>query len=152
METTQVNKRSNTFKVAIIILLVLVIALLTFIGYFTIFRDGDELASIFSSTDEEHTILLEEFLVNLKTEDDGRNYLKTEIAVMFTEKSQEDFISTNILKIRDTIINDLRLLTSDEILKGENTANLKISLTESINTALGEDIIKDIYFSDLIIQ
>lgn len=152
MDTTQVNKRSNNFKVAIIILLVLVIALLTFIGYFTIFRDGDELASIFSSTDEEYTVLLEEFLVNLKTEDDGRNYLKTEIAVMFTEKSQEDYINTNMHKIRDTIINHLRILTSDDILNGENTTNLKSSLTESINATLGEDIIKDIYFSDLIIQ
>lgn len=153
METPQVEGRSRAFKVIIVILLVLAIVLLGVIGYFTIFGgDSSQITSIFSS-EEEHTYLLEEFTVNLRTEEDnGRNYVKTQIALMYTDNKQEDILAHNTIKIRDTIITQLRILTSEELLDGENTSNLKVDLVESINTALGEDIIKDVYFSDLIVQ
>lgn len=147
------SKRTKGFKIAVIVLLLLVLVLLSFIGYFTV-SEAAELPSIniFSNGSDEHTILLEEFLVNLRVEGNSRNYVKTQIAVMHTNKSEEEIINNNMFKIRDTIINNLRRMTSEDILNGENTSNLKSSLMESINIALGEEIVKDIYFSDLIIQ
>lgn len=153
MDTTEVSSRSRGFKILVIVLLVLAISLLGIIGYFTIFGgENNQLVNLFSSSDE-YTFLLEEFVVNLQTEENySRNYLKTEIALMYTDNKQEETLNINTHKIRDTIINQLRLLTSEEILNGDNTPNLKSILTESINTALGEEVIKDVYFSDLIIQ
>lgn len=153
METAEVGRRSRGFKIIIILLLILAIALLGIIGYFTVFGgDGSKLASVFSA-EEEHTMLLDEFVVNLQNEEsNGRNYVKAEIALMYTDKNEDKLIENNTLKIRDTIINHLRLLTSEEILNGENTPELKSALTQSINSALGEEVIADIYFANLLVQ
>lgn len=147
------SRRSNVFKIVVIILLVLVLVLLSFIGYFTV-SEAAQLPTfnIFSNANDENTILLEEFLVNLNVEGNQRNYIKTKIALMYTDKDGDEIINSNMLKIRDTIINDLRRMTSEDILNGENTSGLKISLIESINAVLDKNIIKEIYFSDLIIQ
>lgn len=153
METPQVEGRSVVFKIIIVALLLLAIALLGLIGYFTIFGgDSSQITSMFSS-DEEHTYLLEEFTVNLRTEDNNsRNYVKTQIALMFTNEKDQDVLAVNTIKIRDIIINELRVLTAEDLLDGENTPNFKTRLTESINAELGGDLVKDVYFSDLVVQ
>lgn len=150
---TETSSRSRAFKILIIVLLVLAIVLLGVIGYFVVF-DGESisLAGIFTSSENEHTYLLEEFTVNLKAEDNGRNYAKAQIALMYTDSDHENTLMVNTIKIRDIIINELRSLTSEELLDGDNTENIKTRIRESINIELGQDLVEDIYFSDLIVQ
>ena len=81
-----------------------------------------------------------------------RNYLKIKIALMYTDEKQEKNLSSNVNKIRDVIINQLRSKTPEEILDIEKTSELKKEIVDEINSAIKNDIVKDIYFTDLVIQ
>ena len=147
----KVQKKSN-FRILIILLLILVLASTLFVGYFLIRdRDAADLVSVFK-TEGENTILLDEFIVNLKSEKSMRNYLKIKIALMYTDEKQEKNLSANVNKIRDVIINQLRSKTPEEILDIEKTSELKKEIVDEINSAIKNDIVKDIYFTDLVIQ
>lgn len=146
-----VEKKSK-LRLVIIVLLVVVIALTAIIGYFVV--SGNQISDIKKKLNpiEEQTILLNEFLVNLRFENNRKNYLKVQIALMYTDAKQTEVINTNISKIRDVILSELRKNSADEILDGEAIVVLKKDIIQKINIALDNDIIKDVYFTDLVIQ
>lgn len=148
---TQTKKKSK-LKLVIIILLVVVIIMGTGIGYFAI--SGKQVSDVVEKLKpiEEQTVLLKEFLVNLKFDGNKKTYLKVQIALMFTDKKQTEFINLNTSKIRDVIISELRKNSAEEVLDEKELLSLKNEIIKKLNHALGEDIIKDVYFTDLVIQ
>ncbi len=145
-------ERGSNFKVLVLIILVLVLASILVIGYLLVKDKGAaDLASVFKA-EEENTILLDEFIVNLKSERSMRNYLKIKIALMYTDEKQEKNLNSNVNKIRDVIINQLRSKTPEDMLDIGKTSEFKKEMVEEINSAIKADTIKDIYFTDLVIQ
>lgn len=152
MITAEVNEKRNISKVLIIILIIALLITSTILGYFVVKnRDSLGITKLFNSNSEK-TILLNEFVVNLKSETARKSYLKLQIALMYNDKKDGKTIESNVNKIRDTIINNLLDKTSNEILDGSNINNLKEELKKDINLALNEDLVKDVYITDLVIQ
>lgn len=146
------TEKNNSLRLIIIILLVTVILLAATIGYFLISGKGVSDVIEKMNPEEELTVLLNEFLVNLKFENNRKNYLKVQIALMYTDKKQTLLINSNTSKIRDVILFELRKHNADEILDGEAMLVLKKEIMQQLNVALEADIIKDVYFTDLVIQ
>ena len=146
------NEKNNNLRLVIIILLVVVILLAGTIGYFLV--SGNRVTDVIEKMNpqEEFTVLLKEFLVNLKSENNRKNYLKVQIALMHTDKKQTLVIDSNTSKVRDVILFELRKHNAEEILEGDSMLELKEEIMKNLNVALGGDIIKDVYFTDLVIQ
>ena len=142
---------NNIFKIVIVVLLLLVIAVAG-LGYYVISGNSAEAISDKVKNEEEHTVLLDEFIVNLKSDGTRYNYLKITIAPMFTNKKHKDLIEDNQIKIRDIITYQLRNCTAQEILDVEETKYLKEKMVANINEELGGSIVKDIYFTDIVVQ
>lgn len=145
-------ERSNSLRFVIIILLILVLASIVVVGYFLL--NGKENKDILksSASGDEHTLALEEFVVNLKSENSMRRYLKIKMSLMYKDKKHEEVLSTNVSKIRDQIINQLRSKTPEDILDIDKTSELKKEIVDDINSAISGNIVQDIYFTDLVIQ
>lgn len=151
MATEETSKKKDKGKLVIIILLVIVLILASVIGYFLVTgKQPSDITKNFESN-EEYTVLLDEFVVNLRSENSIKNYLKIEVALMYTEEKQGETINFHVNKIRDIIIRNMRSKTSSEI-DGENTAEIKKELIRDINSELKGNIIKDVYFANMIIQ
>lgn len=145
------NKKSKT-KIIIIILLVLVLISTILVGYFIV--SGKKVADIVKmfESNEEYTILLDEFVVNLSGESDVNNYLKVQVALMYTDEKKGEIINFNVNKVRDIIIQDLRDKNAVQILNEENNLHLKEEIISDVNAGLKEEIVKDVYFTNMIIQ
>ena len=148
-EPTEVKSKS---KIIIIILLAIIVALSGVIAYIVI--SDNQISDIMQEfmAKEEYTILLDEFVVNLKTNNRVQHFLKVKIALMYNDKKESKVIEASVSKIRDVILTDLREKTYEDIINGEKTIDIKTELLEKINTALNSDVIKDLYITDLIVQ
>lgn len=145
-------EKNNSLRLVIIILLVVVILLAGTIGYYLVSGNNGLDVVGKMNQEEEFTVLLNEFLVNLKFENNRKNYLKVQIALMYTDKKQTLLINSNTSKIRDVILFELGKYNADEILDGEALVELKKEMIQQLNVALEGNIIKDVYFTDLVIQ
>ena len=146
------KEKKSKSRLVIIILLAVIVLIVSISAYFMISgKTFKDVKAMFESQDE-YTVPLDEFVTNLKNEDKGKNYLKIQVALMYKDKKNTQIIDTNISKIRDIVLNDLREKTSAEILEVENTPELKKKMIEKLNESLGKDVIEEIYFTNLIVQ
>lgn len=146
------NEKNNLLKVIIIILVLILIATVV-VGFIYINKKGEKIEKIEKEKKIEEIILpLEEFIVNLKEEDGLSSYLKIKIALMYGNKKEKDFLETSIEKIRDVINGELRSKSSSEILNEEEVIKIKSNMKDCLNKALDKEVIKDIYFTDIVVQ
>jgi len=102
----------------------------------------------------EHTIELDEFVVNLA---DGSHYAKVSIALGL-EKPMEGGgehgkLDAKILApIRDTVITVLSSKSMEQLVSSEGKAKLKEELKEKLNELLGKEVVKEVYFTALTLQ
>lgn len=145
------QKRGRS-KLIIIILLVIIVVVVAVSAYFII--SGKKMIDTTKKfkADDEYTILLEEFVTNLQNENRGKNYLKIQVALMYDDKKATKTIESNINKIRDIVLNNLREKSSDEILNVKNTPKLKKQILKDLNSSIGDKVIKEIYFTNLVVQ
>ncbi len=148
---TATEKRKLSKPLIIVIILIL-LALTVVFGYLVL-KGNVNITKLFNKNkNKEHTILLNEFVVNLKSDNNKKSYLKMQIALMYENKKDGVIIESNVNKIRDIIINNLLGKTSTDIIDEDNIHNFKEKLKKDINLALNDDLIKDIYITDLVIQ
>lgn len=146
------NKKKSKSKLIIIVLLVVIVLMVSVSAFFLISdKSLSDVKAMFESKDE-YTILLDEFVTNLQNEDRGKNYLKIQLALMYKDKNNTSEIEANISKIRDIILNDLRDKSPEEIKEVEKTGELKTQILEKLNKSLDENMIEDIYFTNLVVQ
>lgn len=148
------DNRRNIFKIILIVLLVVLIAGMAVIAYFYLDSQKDsQMQAAIKEKEAQHTMALEEFVVNLKPNNHKR-FLKANISLMYEGKAKEkaEFLEENIDLIRDEVIAILREKTAEDFLEVENTKTLKEEIVKKLNTSLGAEIIKDIYFTDLVVQ
>lgn len=89
---------------------------------------------------------LEESLIKLS---DENGYIKTSITLSYNEKEKD--IESKVPLIKDTIIQYFMTKSSDDF-TGETLEKMKEELTKKINTNIGTDIVKKIYFTNLVVQ
>lgn len=152
-ETTKEVKKKKS-KLKLVIIIVLVIAVL-FLGAFIYLKvTGTTISDIMKSFDKEEqlTMSLDEFVVNLKSPANMRNYLKVKISLMYTDSSKTEMLTTNMSKIRDIILDNLREREYKDVTTNEGIDKLKKDIIEELNNAFGESIIKELYITDIIVQ
>ena len=146
------NKSKSKLKIIIIIIVVLILVVGSIVGYMVVTgKQKADIINMFVSHDE-NTMLLDEFVLNLRSKTGTKSYLKVQMALMYTDSKQTELINTNVNKIRDIIINELREKTSQDILDTESINTIKKDILIKVNAALMEETIKDIYFVNFIIQ
>ena len=99
---------------------------------------------------EEYMVPLDSFTVNLGS--GTGSYLKTQISLMYTDEEKTPMFAGKTSQIRDIIIRDLMAYTSRELLEAGGLDKVKERLKTDINTALGEEAVMEIYFTDFLIQ
>ncbi|TJX66261.1 flagellar basal body-associated FliL family protein [Soehngenia saccharolytica] len=152
-ETTKEVKKKKS-KLKLIIIIVLIIAVL-FLGAFIYLKVTDTtIADIMKSFDKEEqlTMSLDEFVVNLKSPANMRSYLKVKISLMYTDSSKTEMLMINTSKIRDIILDNLREREYEEVTTNEGIDALKKDIIEELNNTFGEPIIKELYITDIIVQ
>jgi len=102
----------------------------------------------------EHTIELDEFVVNLA---DGTHYAKVSIALGL-EKPLEGGgeggkLDVKILApVRDTVITVLSSKSMEQLVSKEGKTKLKEELKKQLNELLGKEVVKEVYFTSLTLQ
>ncbi|MDR2905078.1 MAG: flagellar basal body-associated FliL family protein [Helicobacteraceae bacterium] len=95
--------------------------------------------------------LKDQFIVNLLG-NDGRRYLKVRISVELSNKSVGEEFTNKTPKIRDVIIQQLSSKRFDEISTETGKTRLREELKNNINRYLIDGQVKDIFFTDFVIQ
>lgn len=151
VETTEVKSKSKS-KLLIILIVVLLLVLASIITFVVLDKNMVSQIKQILQPSGEYTVLLDEFVVNLKSDGAVKHFLKVKIALMYTEEKQGITIESSVNKIRDVIISNLREKTYKEMLEAENFTTLKKEVIDNLNLAINEDVIKDLYITDIIIQ
>lgn len=139
-------------KLIIIILLIMILALVMTGTYLLLFKKDVFGSEKKEKAKEEYTVSLDEFVVNLKSTPPENNYLKISIALMYTEEEYLEAINSNVNKIRDIIINNLRENTKSDLLDDDSVTKFKRNIKEDINIAFDLLEVEDIYITDIIVQ
>ncbi len=156
-EVEQNDKKKNVGK---IILLVLVIPILVALGvviggYLSKgeYLNGEEAVEEEVEVIDEVTITLDEFILNLEPTGNVKRYIKLELAISTIKEDGPEIIEENINKIRDAVIYQVSSETVDSIFNNEDGHfTLKKVLKDEINYVLGDEIVHDVYISNLMIQ
>lgn len=101
---------------------------------------------------EEYVMPMDSFVVNLDTEGKGATYLKTQLSLLYTEEDYGKTLENKTSQIRDLIIKDLMEYKPDDLLINGGLATAKMKIRTSINAAMGEEMVKEIYFTEFLIQ
>ncbi len=150
--TKNAKKKRPKLKILIIIILLIVVLLLG--GFIYLQVTDTTIADIMESFDKEEqlTMSLDEFLVNLKSPANMRNYLKVKISLMYTDSSKTEMLTANTSKIRDIILDNLRGRGYEDVTTNEGIDTLKKDIIEDLNNSFEEPIIKEVYITDIIVQ
>ena len=150
--TKNAKKKRPKLKILIIIILLIVVLLLG--GFIYLQVTDTTIADIMESFNKEEqlTMSLDEFLVNLKSPANMRNYLKVKISLMYTDSSKTEMLTANTSKIRDIILDNLRGRGYEDVTTNEGIDALKKDIIEDLNNSFEEPIIKEVYITDIIVQ
>jgi len=152
-ETTNDVKKKKS-KLKFIIIIILIIAVL-FLGVFIYLKVTDTTINDIMQSfvkEEQLTMSLEEFVVNLKSPANMRSYLKIKIGLMYTDSGKTEMLTANTSKIRDIILDNLREREYEDVTTNEGIDKLKKDIIEELNSSFGEPIIKEVYITDIIVQ
>lgn len=92
-----------------------------------------------------------EFTVNL-SDKAQRRFLKATIALGYADKGMGRELEQRSVQIRDLIITVLRSFSTAEMATAEGIVELRVKLIQELNAMLTSGEIKEIYFSELLVQ
>lgn len=102
---------------------------------------------------EEETMILDEFILNLEPTNNVNRYIKIDLALSTVRKDGLVEIEKNINNIRDVIIYQISRESVEDIFQDDNKSfALKNKLKTKINDSLGDDLIHQVYISNIVIQ
>lgn len=81
----------------------------------------------------------------------GNRYLKVEVSIEIKDKNSEETINEFMPVIRDTILTILSSKTAAD-LDAQNRDNIKEEIKAELNKKLGKGYIKQVYFTNFIMQ
>jgi flagellar FliL protein len=92
-----------------------------------------------------------DFTVNL-ADKDQRRYLKATVTLAYESKALAKELDRRHAQLRDLMIEVLRRQMVDKLMDPDGTANLRSEMMTELNAVLTDGEIRDIYFTDFIIQ
>jgi len=102
---------------------------------------------------EEVSVPLEEFVLNLEPTSNINHYIRFEVSLSSTKENGEEIINSNLNKIRDEIIRTVSSQSVEEIFDDESgTILLKDLLKQAINETLEDDVIYEVYITNIVVQ
>lgn len=145
------KKGPNKLIIIIVIMgLIMMIGAVTMVFMATDMTVSDVIAKF--QKHEEYVMPLESFVVNLDTEGGKATYLKTQMSLLYMEEDFGPVLTNKTSQIRDIIIKDLMEYKPADLLVNGGLATAKVKLRASINAALGQDMVKEIYFTEFLVQ
>ncbi|MEJ2688743.1 MAG: flagellar basal body-associated FliL family protein [Deltaproteobacteria bacterium] len=94
---------------------------------------------------------LEPFVVNL-SDPQGRRYLKVAISLELESSGAVDRATKMVPKLRDMVITLLTSLTFEEVMTPEGKVQIRDELLGRFNQILRPDRVRNIYFTDFVVQ
>lgn len=157
MNTTEGKVKKKLSKKIIIPLILLVVIIFSFSGLLVYSKVIDkpvaETIGKLAPEEKEYVIALDEFLVNLNSGfGASKQFLRINMALMYTDQKQTGKIDMNISLIRDLIISSLRDVTVENALEEQTMIDFKENAKKNINKKLGQDLIQEIYITDIIVK
>lgn len=151
------KKKKNPVMIILIFLLVIVLLVAGFVGYayFTksfFFAPKDAEAAIEEVELDETMFALDGFVVNLKTENSSKRYLKITIALGCINKKDIKRLEEKQYQIRDIVITTLRSKNIDLLSSEDGEDQVKEELATNINSLFQPDIEMNVYYTEYIIQ
>lgn len=104
-----------------------------------------------SATDMGQIFPMRVFVVNLNNPG-GKRYLKTKIELEFVQEVVKEELTQKIPQLRDMILMLLSSKTLDEIQRIEGKIGLRNELIMRINQLLNEGRIRNLYFTEFVVQ
>lgn len=102
---------------------------------------------------EEVSVALEEFVLNLEPTNNVNRYVRMEISLSTTQEGGLELLEGSLDKIRDSIINTVSRQTVNDIFDEEvGTSNLKDVLKESLNAEFEDELVHQVYITNVVIQ
>lgn len=145
------KKKPNILVIIIVIMsFVIMIGSVVMVFIATDIKISDIMAKF--QKHEEFVMPMESYVVNLKTEGKGTTYLKANISLLYTNEDHAAVLTNKTSQLRDVIIHDLMEYTPAELLKEGGLAGAKMKIRTSINTALGQDVVAEVYFTEFLVQ
>ncbi|NOX25306.1 MAG: flagellar basal body-associated FliL family protein [Deltaproteobacteria bacterium] len=148
-------KKKGKMLLFIIIGLILLLAGGGFFAYTKFFKPKPVVSTKALKKTQENKIGemldLDPFVVNL-ADPSGKRYLKLSITLELAPASSADKIKKYMPKIRDMVIMLLTNMTFDEVMTPEGKIRLRDELFARFNHMLRPNRIKNIYFTNFIIQ
>lgn len=96
-------------------------------------------------------VIPEPFIVNLMGQN-GRRYVKAQIALELSSPELQKEVTTKLLLIKDTIIRVMSSKTFEEVSTPKGRDKLKEEILQEINTYMVDGYIKSVLFSEFVIQ
>lgn len=138
--------KSRIIIIILVILLFIAVGIGTFFGYNYFFKSK----SVETKKVAENTVALENIIVNLSDED-SKVYIKTQINLGYTKKNGDQEINSYLPQIRDRINIYLRGKKSSDFNK-DGLNKIREELLKQVNDVIGENIVTNLYFYEIIIQ
>lgn len=91
---------------------------------------------------------LESFVVNLQ----GGGYLRAQIQLEFIERDVPRRLYVRLVPVRDAIINLLSNRTQADLAEEKGRGNLKNDIREIVNEVLKKAEVKNVYFTQFVVQ
>ncbi|KGN03404.1 flagellar basal body protein FliL [Clostridium novyi A str. 4570] len=154
------SKVGSIFKVILVVFLaVILLGGGVFAGYMVASKAnprGVAINTVQQETLNLKTFGLDEFLLNLKSDDNSSRYLKTNISIGYSDvkenKELEGELKDKKAIIRDTINSVLRSKKKEDFATNEQVEKIKKEIKDKINPLLQNGQIYNVYFSEIIIQ
>ena len=94
---------------------------------------------------------LETFIANLSDEE-GKRYLKATLQVEFFESRVPEDFAARTAQIRDLLLTLFTSKTFSDVRTPEGKSQLREEIINRMNRALNRDVVKAVYFTELIVQ
>lgn len=160
-ETSEVKKEKKSGGKKLLIILVIIIAILAlavtafyFVNKVYFNEAGEDNQEADASREAPPPYKMfgpQDFTVNLVNADQ-RRYLKATITLGFEDKRLTKELEQRKAQVRDTIINVLRSQRVEDVLDISGTDRLRATMIAELNLILSNGEIKEIYFTDFLIQ
>ncbi len=146
-------KQSSMMKIVIIVLALLILAGGGAFAYFQFFAtehsEKEKPEEVEEIDPRELIFPLDPFVVNLGG---PSNFLKLTIQLEMTNPEDKQYLEGRLAPIRDSIVILLSSKTAKSVASAEGKLQLKDDINVRINQSLGKDLIRNVYFTEFVMQ
>ncbi|MGC8716770.1 MAG: flagellar basal body-associated FliL family protein [bacterium] len=96
--------------------------------------------------------LNKEILTNIAQNGGGFHYIKVSIVLEVTDRNAAKIVDSNIPMIRDEIIAVFKGTRMDELSTPGGVEQVKLRIVQKLNSVLSANIVKNILFTDMVVQ